>query len=70
MAYVFALSNYSTGCKSGVFDLEGSRVRDIQSLEHLYLAVAIAILFATLTLYGGAKGGFSPRVLMLIGNGA
>lgn len=33
--------------KSGAFQLEESRIRDCQSLERLYLVVAIALLFAT-----------------------
>ena len=33
--------------KSGAFQLEESRIRDRQSLERLYLVVAIALLFAT-----------------------
>ena len=33
--------------KSGVFELEESRIRDPKSLERLYLVVALALLFAT-----------------------
>jgi hypothetical protein len=32
--------------KSGAFQLEESRIRDCQSLERLYLVVALALLFA------------------------
>ncbi len=33
--------------KSGAFQLEASKIRDSQSLERLYLVVAVALLFAT-----------------------
>ena len=33
--------------KSSVFELEGSKIRDAQSLSRLYLVLAIALLYAT-----------------------
>ena len=33
--------------KSGVFELEESKIRQPQALERLYLVVALALLFAT-----------------------
>ena len=58
----FRIEQLFLDSKSGVFDLEGSRVRDVQGLEHLYLAVAIAILFATLTGMAVQKAGFRRQV--------
>lgn len=58
----FRIEQLFLDSKSGVFDLEGSRVRDVQCLEHLYLAVAIAILFATLTGLAVQKAGFRRQV--------
>ncbi|NES93656.1 MAG: hypothetical protein F6K13_33155 [Okeania sp. SIO2B9] len=34
--------------KSGVFDLEGNKIRDPQAIDRLYLVVAVAILYGTL----------------------
>lgn len=34
--------------KSGIFGLADSRLRDIQKLNHLYLIVAVAILYSTM----------------------
>jgi hypothetical protein len=44
----FSIEQLFLDSKSGVFQLEGSRLRQPQRLERLYLVVAIAVLFATL----------------------
>lgn len=44
----FCVEELFLDSKSGVFDWEGSRVRNVPSLERLYLVVAVAVLFATL----------------------
>ncbi len=48
--------------KSGVFGLEGSKVRHVQCLERLYLVVAISLLFATLTGMAVQRAGLRRQV--------
>ncbi len=45
----FRIEQLFLDSKSGVFDWEGSRVRNVEALERLYLVVAISLLFATIT---------------------
>ena len=43
----FRIEELFLDSKSGVFELEESKIRDCQALERLYLVVALAILFTT-----------------------
>ncbi|MEL6578984.1 MAG: hypothetical protein AAFQ14_04480 [Cyanobacteria bacterium J06621_12] len=43
----FRIEELFLDSKSGAFQLEESRIRNCQSLERLYLVVALALLFAT-----------------------
>jgi hypothetical protein len=58
----FCIEELFLDSKSGVFGLEGSQVRNGTALERLYLVVAIALLFATVTGMAVQRSGVRRQV--------